>query len=93
MTKLRAALPPDVVGELDGLRRHVAVVEPVREYEAPLLGELLRAAVDGAHLKVTYDSIRSGTCERVIFPFGVYASPELIRAMRERALEVARLYD
>jgi hypothetical protein len=26
---------------LDRLRRHVAVVEPVREYEAPLLGELL----------------------------------------------------
>ena len=74
VTKLRAALPSDVVGELDGLRRHVAVVEPVREYEAPLLGELLRAAVDGAHLKVTYDSIRSGICERVIFPFGVYAS-------------------
>ena len=74
VTKLRAALPADVVGELDALRKHVAVVEPVRDYEAPLLEDLLRAALDGAHLKVTYDSIRSGISERVIFPFGVYAS-------------------
>jgi predicted DNA-binding transcriptional regulator YafY len=74
VTKLRAALPPDVVGELDRLRRHVAVVEPVREYEAPLLGELLRAALDEEHLKVTYDSIRSGVSERVVYPFGLYAS-------------------
>jgi predicted DNA-binding transcriptional regulator YafY len=74
VTKLRAALPPSVVRELDALREHVAVVEPVRDYEAPLLKELLRAALDGSHLKVTYDSIRSGVSERVIFPFGVYAS-------------------
>lgn len=74
VTKLRAALPTDVVRDLDALREHVAVVEPVRDYEAPLLGELLRAALDGSHLKVTYDSIRSGISERVIFPFGVYAS-------------------
>ena len=74
VTKLRAALPPDVVGELDRLRRHVAVVEPVREYEAPLLGELLGDALDGEHLKVIYDSIRSGASARVIYPFGLYAS-------------------
>ncbi len=74
VTKLRATLPPDVVGELDALREHVAVVKPVRDYEAPLLGELLRAALDGAHLKVSYDSVRSGVSERMIFPFGVYAS-------------------
>jgi predicted DNA-binding transcriptional regulator YafY len=74
VTKLRAALPADVVGELDGLRKHVAVVEPVRDYEAPLLGDLLKAALNGEHLEVTYDSIRSGISERVIFPFGVYAS-------------------
>ncbi len=74
VTKLRAALPPDVVAELDRLRRHVAVVEPVREYEAPLLGELLRASLDEAHLKVAYDSIKSGVSERVVFPFGLYAS-------------------
>jgi predicted DNA-binding transcriptional regulator YafY len=46
----------------------------VREYEAPLLGELLKAALDGEHLKVTYDSIRSGVAERVVYPFGLYAS-------------------
>jgi predicted DNA-binding transcriptional regulator YafY len=74
VTKLRAALPKDALGELDSLRRHVAVVEPVREYEAPLLGDLLQAALDGAHLRVVYDSIRSGASERVIFPFGLYAS-------------------
>jgi predicted DNA-binding transcriptional regulator YafY len=74
VTKLRAALPKDAVSELDRLRRHVAVVEPVREYEAPLLGDLLQAALDGAHLRVVYDSIRSGASERVIFPFGLYAS-------------------
>src|SRR5918997_5595330 len=74
VTKLRAALPPDVVAELDRLRRHVALVEPVRDYEAPLLGELLRASLDEAHLKIAYDSIRSGVSERVVFPFGLYAS-------------------
>jgi len=74
VTKLRAALPRDALGELDRLRRHVAMVEPVREYEAPLLGELFSAALDGAHLRITYDSIRSGASKRVIFPFGLYAS-------------------
>jgi predicted DNA-binding transcriptional regulator YafY len=74
VTKLRAALPKDALVELDRLRRHVAVLEPAREYEAPLLGELLSAALDGAHLKVVYDSARSGASERVIFPFGLHAS-------------------
>lgn len=74
VTKLRAALPKEAVGEVDRLRRHVAVVEPAREYEAPLLDELLQAALDGAHLEVIYDSIRSGVSGRVVFPFGLYAS-------------------
>jgi predicted DNA-binding transcriptional regulator YafY len=74
VTKLRAALPKDVVAQLDRLRRHVLVGGPVREYEAPLLGELLSAALDRAHLKVIYDSIESGITERVIFPYGLYAS-------------------
>ena len=74
VTKLRAALPKDVVAELDRLRRHVVVGGPVRDYEAPLLGELLSAALEGAHLKVSYDSIESGVTERVIFPYGLYAS-------------------
>lgn len=74
VTKLRAALPKDVVAQLDRLRRHVFVAGPVRDYEAPLLDELLSAALDRAHLKVTYDSIESGVTERVIFPYGLYAS-------------------
>jgi predicted DNA-binding transcriptional regulator YafY len=74
VTKLMAALPKDVVTQLDTLRRHVLVAGPVRDYEAPLLDELLSAALDGAHLKVTYDSIESGVTERVIFPYGLYAS-------------------
>jgi predicted DNA-binding transcriptional regulator YafY len=74
VTKLRAALPKDVVAQLDRLRRHVFVGGPVRDYEAPLLGELLSAALERAHLKVTYDSIESGVTERVIFPYGLYAS-------------------
>ena len=74
VTKLRAALPNDVVAQLDRLRRHVFVGGPVRDYEAPLLGELLSAALEAAHLKVTYDSIESGVTERVIFPYGLYAS-------------------
>jgi predicted DNA-binding transcriptional regulator YafY len=73
VTKLRAALPKDVVAQLDRLRRHVFVGGPVRDYEAPHLGELLSAALDGAHLKVVYDS-RSGVSERIIYPFGLYAS-------------------
>lgn len=72
-TKLRSALPPDVVRELDRLKRHVAVIERQQPYEAPLLGELLRAALDGAHVQITYEAL-SGVSERVIFPFGVYAS-------------------
>jgi predicted DNA-binding transcriptional regulator YafY len=75
VTKLRSALPQDVVRELDALHEHVAVVEPVRDYEAPLLGYLLRSALDGAHLRVTYDSVYAGASERVIFPFGVYMHP------------------
>ena len=73
ITKLRAALPPDVVAELDRVRRHVAIIERPRGAEAPLLGDLLRAALDGAHLRVVYDS-KSGVAERVVFPFGLYAA-------------------
>lgn len=72
-TKLRSALPHDVVRELDRLKRHVAVIERQQPYEAPLLGELLRAALDEAHVQITYEAL-SGVSERVIFPFGVYAS-------------------
>jgi predicted DNA-binding transcriptional regulator YafY len=72
VTKLRAALPPDVARELERVSRHVAIIaRPVGD-PAPLLGDLLQAALDGAHLRVVYDS-RSGRSERVIFPFGLYA--------------------
>jgi hypothetical protein len=37
-------------------------------------GTLLSAALDGEHLKVVYDSLRSGVSERVIFPLGLHAS-------------------
>ena len=53
VTKLRAAQPKDVVVELDKLRRHVLVDGPVRDYEAPLLGELLEAAIDGSEVSST----------------------------------------
>jgi predicted DNA-binding transcriptional regulator YafY len=73
ITKLRAALPPEVVRELDRVRGHVAVIQRERSYAAPLLRDLLQASLDRAHLRVEYTS-RSGTSERVIFPFGLYAS-------------------
>src|ERR671927_182672 len=43
ITKLRAALPPDVVRELDRIAAHVVVLEPTRDYRAPLLADLLAA--------------------------------------------------
>ncbi|MGI8690378.1 MAG: helix-turn-helix transcriptional regulator [Thermomicrobiales bacterium] len=73
MTKLRAALPPDAVQEIDRIRRYVAVTGTERRYEAPLLPDLLRAALDGVHLRIVYES-RSGKRERVIYPFGLYAA-------------------
>jgi len=70
--KLRAALSPDTVRELERLSRYVAIIaHPVGD-PAPLLGDLLRASLDGVHLRVAYDS-KSGRSERIVFPFGVYA--------------------
>jgi predicted DNA-binding transcriptional regulator YafY len=73
VTKLRAALPPDIVRDMDRLRRHVAVVGAVRSIEAPLLPDVVRAALDGVYLQIQYDS-RSGESERRIFPHGVYGA-------------------
>jgi predicted DNA-binding transcriptional regulator YafY len=73
MTKLRNAMPPDVVRELDRVHKHVAVVQPARTYEAPHLAEVLRAALDGAHLEIVYESV-SRVAKRLIFPYGVFAS-------------------
>ncbi|MFN8539684.1 MAG: WYL domain-containing protein [Thermomicrobiales bacterium] len=75
ITKVRAALPPTVIAELDRLREVVAVLptESSPRYDAPLLPLLLAAARDGAHLCIAYVS-RSGHSERIIYPFGLYAS-------------------
>lgn len=73
VTKLRAALPPDIVRDLDRIRRYVVIAGAARRYEAPLLPDLLGAALDSARLRVVYDS-RSGVSERVIAPFGLYAA-------------------
>ena len=72
-TKIRATLPPDVARELERLHRHVAIITRPLGDPAPLLGELLQAALDAAHLGIVYHS-RSGISERVIFPFGLYAA-------------------
>lgn len=73
ITKLRNALPPDVVQELDRMRQHIAVIEPRPSYQAPLLAELFQAARDHVHLHVSYDS-KQGMSERMIYPFGIYAA-------------------
>ena len=73
ITKLRAALPPDVVRELDRIADHVAVLQATRDYRAPLLTDVLAAALDGAHLRIVYDS-RSSVSERVIYPHGLFAA-------------------
>lgn len=73
ITKLRNTLPADVVAEIDRIGRHVAVIERPRTYRAPFLADILAAAVDGAHLRIIYDS-SSGLGERTIFPHGLYAA-------------------
>ncbi len=73
ITKLRAALPPDTVGGLDRLRARVAMIGPERVYHAPLLSDLLQAALDEAHLRIGYES-RGGTSERLIYPYGLVAA-------------------
>lgn len=72
VTKLRSLLTPEVVGELDHLRRHVAVVSPRRAYRAPLLDQLLRAALDRVHLQSVYES-RATRSERLLFPHGIFS--------------------
>ncbi len=75
VTKLRATLPPDIARDLERIQRHVAVIALPSGGPAPLLGDLLHAALDGVHLGVVYES-RSGVSERIIFPFGVFARHE-----------------
>jgi biotin operon repressor len=73
ITKLRNAMPPDVVRALDRIHQHVVVLGSEQRYSAPHLAEILRAAVDGVHLRIVYDST-SGESERLIFPYGLFAS-------------------
>jgi predicted DNA-binding transcriptional regulator YafY len=101
ITKVRSALPPDVVREMDLVREHIAVTAPRVQYQAPHLPALLTAAVDAVHLHITYDSQRR-TSQRVVFPYGIFAaqgfwyvlchdqqrdSRVMLRADRVRALE------
>lgn len=73
ITKLCNALPPDVVSRLERLRAHIVMSGTQRDYTAPLLTELLQAAIDEVHLNVKYES-RSQTAERLIYPYGLYAT-------------------
>lgn len=73
ITKLRAALPAAALGRLDRVRDRVAVVEPAPAAPAPLLPDLLTAALDGRPLRIDYDS-RSGRSERTVWPIGLYAA-------------------
>lgn len=73
ITKLRESLPAEILGEIDRIGQHIAVIERPRHYNAPLLAELLTAALTGAHLVISYDSA-SGRTERTIFPHGLYAA-------------------
>lgn len=73
ITKLCNALPPDVVQRLERLRAHLVISGTQRAYTAPLLTELLQAAIDEVHLNVKYES-RSQTAERLIYPYGLFAT-------------------
>jgi predicted DNA-binding transcriptional regulator YafY len=72
ITKMRQALPPDVVRQLDYLRAHLVITGAQRMYKAPLLTAILQAARDGIHVRIEYDS-RSQVAVRVIYPYGLYA--------------------
>lgn len=73
ITKLRNALPPDVVQRLDRTREHIVITGMQRVYTAPLLADILHAAMEKTHLRIVYDS-RTKTAERLIYPYGLYAS-------------------
>jgi predicted DNA-binding transcriptional regulator YafY len=73
ITKLRTALSPPVVRDLDRLRERIAVIGMQRIYEAQYLSDLLQAAMEQAHLRIVYDS-RSGHSQRLIFPYGLIAA-------------------
>jgi predicted DNA-binding transcriptional regulator YafY len=73
MTKLRNAMPAAIVRELDRVHECVVVVQPTPAYEAPLLADILQAALDHVHLMVEYESI-SRVASRLVYPYGLYAA-------------------
>ncbi len=73
ITKLRNAMPAEIVRELDRFRQHVVVVQPTPSYDAPWLAEILQASLDQVHLVVEYESM-SRVASRRIFPYGLYAA-------------------
>lgn len=70
IAKLRTALAPEVLRELERLQSRVALVGLARMYEAPFLSRLLEAAMEQVHLRIEYES-RTGSSARLIFPYGV----------------------
>lgn len=73
VTKLRNALPAEIIRELDRLHQHVVVMQPTPRYQAPFLNDLLQAALDGVSLAISYESL-SRVAGRTIFPYGLYAA-------------------
>jgi predicted DNA-binding transcriptional regulator YafY len=73
ITKLRNAMPPDIVRRLDDIHACIAIVGPQRSFAAPSLPQLLAAAIERVHLRIDYSS-RSRVSERLIFPLGLYAA-------------------
>jgi predicted DNA-binding transcriptional regulator YafY len=73
ITKLRNAMPADVVRQLNAIHACVSIFGPQRSYRAPHLADLVRAALDRTHMRITYVS-RARETERLIFPIGLYAS-------------------
>lgn len=72
ITKLRNALPPDLLQRIEQLRARLAIANTRRVYTAPLLPALLQAAIDNTHLQIVYES-RSQVAGRLIYPYGLYA--------------------
>jgi predicted DNA-binding transcriptional regulator YafY len=72
LTKLRNALPPEVVQRLDQLWERLVIMGAQRSYQTPLLAPLLQAALDEAYVQIIYES-RTQVAERVIYPYGLYA--------------------
>ena len=71
ITKLRAALPPSLVEQIETIRKRIVIANAERRYRAPFLAHILHAAVDAAHLRITY-STHTRPEERLIYPYGLF---------------------